>query len=178
MSCKDGAREPVVVFFFFLSFTEVDFVCHIQATSPCLHPFHLTEALEMITEQGYDSVFAVVRRHHFRWQEVNKACELPSPAATVHAHVWATGSTGETLNVPRCLPPLAGELTRPLNLDPLNRPRRQDWDGELCENGSFYFSTRHCIMNEGLLQVKWARGAVSAVSRERQTKKRHLLPRL
>nr|XP_040039123.1 N-acylneuraminate cytidylyltransferase A isoform X1 [Gasterosteus aculeatus aculeatus] len=98
---------------------EVDFVCHIQATSPCLHPFHLTEALEMITEQGYDSVFAVVRRHHFRWQEVNKA---------------------------------SGELTRPLNLDPLNRPRRQDWDGELCENGSFYFSTRHCIMNEGLLQ--------------------------
>ncbi|KAM8897269.1 N-acylneuraminate cytidylyltransferase A [Spinachia spinachia] len=98
---------------------EVDFVCHIQATSPCLHPFHLTEALGMVTEQGYDSVFAVVRRHHFRWQEVTNG----SP-----------------------------ELTRPLNLDPLNRPRRQDWDGELCENGSFYFSTRDCIMNKGLLQ--------------------------
>ncbi|KAL6118347.1 cmas [Pungitius sinensis] len=98
---------------------EVDVVCNIQATSPCLHPFHLTEALEMITEQGFDSVFSVVRRHHFRWQEVNKG----SP-----------------------------KLTRPLNLDPLNRPRRQDWAGELCENGSFYIATKHGIMNEALMQ--------------------------
>lgn len=98
---------------------EVDIVCHIQATSPCLHPFHLKGALRYITEQGCDSVFAVVRRHHFRWQEVKKG---------------------------------SGELTRPLNLDPTNRPRRQDWDGELCENGSFYFSTRNIIQNQGLLQ--------------------------
>lgn len=98
---------------------EVGIVCHIQATSPCLHPFHLKGALQYITEQGCDSVFAVVRRHHFRWQEVKKG---------------------------------SGELTRPLNLDPYNRPRRQDWDGELCENGSFYFSTRNIIQNQGLLQ--------------------------
>lgn len=98
---------------------EVDIVCHIQATSPCLHPFHLKGALQYITEQGCDSVFAVVRRHHFRWQEVKKS---------------------------------SGELTRPLNLDPYNRPRRQDWDGELCENGSFYFSTRDIIQKQGLLQ--------------------------
>lgn len=26
----------------------------------------------MITEEGYDSVFAVVRRHQFRWTEVKK----------------------------------------------------------------------------------------------------------
>lgn len=56
-------------------FTEVDVICNIQATSPCLHPFHLKEALEMITLHGYDSVFSVVRRHQFRWQEVKKGCK-------------------------------------------------------------------------------------------------------
>lgn len=98
---------------------EVDVVCNIQATAPCLHPFHLKGALQLITEQGYDSVFSVVRRHHFRWQEVKAD---------------------------------SGELTRPLNLDPSNRPRRQDWDGELCENGSFYFTHRELIEKHGLLQ--------------------------
>ncbi|KAM7366530.1 hypothetical protein PAMP_015965 [Pampus punctatissimus] len=98
---------------------EVDVICNIQATSPCLHPFHLKEALSLITEQGFDSVFAVVRRHQFRWQEVKKGSQ---------------------------------ELTKPFNLDPANRPRRQDWDGELCENGSFYFTTRDLIVNSGLLQ--------------------------
>lgn len=49
---------------------EVDVICNIQATSPCLHPHHLKEAVEMITKQNFDSVFAVVRRHHFRWEEV------------------------------------------------------------------------------------------------------------
>nr|XP_057922044.1 N-acylneuraminate cytidylyltransferase A [Doryrhamphus excisus] len=97
----------------------VDIVCNIQATSPCLHPFHVKEALELITLHGFDSVFSVVRRHQFRWQEVKK------------------GSC---------------DLTKALNLDPANRPRRQDWDGELCENGSLYFTTKELIMNQNLLQ--------------------------
>uniref|UniRef100_A0A8C2DDC2 N-acylneuraminate cytidylyltransferase n=1 Tax=Cyprinus carpio TaxID=7962 RepID=A0A8C2DDC2_CYPCA len=46
--------------------------CHIQATSPCLHPHHIREALQMITEPGCDYVFSVVRRHQFRWEEVDK----------------------------------------------------------------------------------------------------------
>ncbi|XP_071960678.1 N-acylneuraminate cytidylyltransferase-like [Antedon mediterranea] len=40
-----------------------------------------------------------------------------------------------------------GENTKPLNLDSKHRPRRQDWDGELVENGSFYFSRRNLLMN-------------------------------
>jgi len=32
------------------------------------------------------------------------------------------------------------------NYEPLSRPRRQDWDGELIENGAFYF-TRKAIMD-------------------------------
>ncbi|KAL6473571.1 hypothetical protein MHYP_G00171320 [Metynnis hypsauchen] len=96
---------------------DVDIICNIQATSPCLHPHHLKEALEMITEKGYDSVFSVVRRHHFRWREIKNGVRS----------------------------------TKPLNLDPAKRPRRQDWDGELCENGSFYFATKELI-DKGLLQ--------------------------
>lgn len=44
------------------------------------------------------------------------------------------------------------EVTEPLNLNPAKRPRRQDWDGELYENGSFYFAKRHLI-EMGYLQV-------------------------
>ncbi|XP_069028328.1 N-acylneuraminate cytidylyltransferase A [Embiotoca jacksoni] len=98
---------------------EVDVICNIQATSPCLHPFHVKEALEMITLQGFDSVFSVVRTHQFRWEEVKKGSE---------------------------------ELTKPFNLNPAKRPRRQDWAGELCENGSFYFTKRDLIVNKGLQQ--------------------------
>lgn len=54
---------------------EVGVVCNIQATAPCLNPFHLKEALEMITRHGFDSVFSVVRRHQFRWQEIKKGCK-------------------------------------------------------------------------------------------------------
>ncbi|XP_051547396.1 N-acylneuraminate cytidylyltransferase A-like [Myxocyprinus asiaticus] len=97
--------------------TDVGVICNIQATSPCLHPYHLKQSLELMTKQGFESVFSVVRRHHFRWQEVKK-----------------------------------GDIsTQPLNLDPAHRPRRQDWAGELCENGSFYFATKDLI-NRGLLQ--------------------------
>ena len=32
------------------------------------------------------------------------------------------------------------------NYDPLKRPRRQDWDGELVENGAFYMTTKECLM--------------------------------
>lgn len=31
---------------------------------------------------------------------------------------------------------------KPLNYDPAERPRRQDWKGELVENGAFYFTRR------------------------------------
>ncbi|XP_036431225.1 N-acylneuraminate cytidylyltransferase B, partial [Colossoma macropomum] len=97
---------------------EVDIVCHIQATSPCLHPYHIKEALQMITDEGYDSVFAVVRRHQFRWSEVKKE---------------------------------EGKNPTPLNLNTAKRPRRQDWPGEICENGSFYFTKRE-ILEKGLQQ--------------------------
>lgn len=40
---------------------------------------------------------------------------------------------------------LEGEPTRYVNIIPARRPRRQDWPGELYENGSFYFYTREAV---------------------------------
>lgn len=37
--------------------------------------------------------------------------------------------------------PVTGEA-RAVNYDPLNRPRRQDWSGELIENGAFYLTSK------------------------------------
>ncbi|XP_042596010.1 N-acylneuraminate cytidylyltransferase A-like [Cyprinus carpio] len=114
---KDSSSSLETIQEFSRIHPEVDVICNIQATSPCLHPTQLKEALEYITKKGCDSVFSVVRRHRFRWQEVKKD----------------------------------GQCTKALNLNPFHRPRRQDWAGELCENGSFYFATKELIQ-KGLLQ--------------------------
>jgi len=38
------------------------------------------------------------------------------------------------------------KYTRPLNFDPVHRPRRQDWAGEIVENGAFYmFLTKELL---------------------------------
>ncbi|XP_034532529.1 N-acylneuraminate cytidylyltransferase A [Notolabrus celidotus] len=116
---RDSSSSLETIQEFSRLYPEVDVICHIQATSPCLHPFHLKGALDLITEQGYDSVFAVVRRHQFRWKEVKRGSD---------------------------------DFTHPFNLDPLNRPRRQDWDGELCENGSFYFATKELLNDAKSMQ--------------------------
>lgn len=39
-----------------------------------------------------------------------------------------------------------------VNFDPKKRPRRQDWHGELIETGMFYFTRRHLIETDGILQ--------------------------
>ncbi|KAF1380877.1 hypothetical protein PFLUV_G00168590 [Perca fluviatilis] len=115
---KDASTSLETIREFLEQRKEVEVICNIQATAPCLHPFHVKAALKMITEEDFDSVFSVVRRHQFRWKEVKEG---------------------------------SGELTAPLNLDPAKRPRRQDWNGELVENGSFYFATRELVENN-LLQ--------------------------
>jgi len=39
-------------------------------------------------------------------------------------------------------------VARAVNYDPAKRPRRQDWDGELIENGAFYFTTKEVMERE------------------------------
>lgn len=47
---------------------------------------------------------------------------------------------------------LEGKNPTSPNIDVAHRPRRQDWPGELYENGSFYFYKRKDLEN-GLKQV-------------------------
>jgi len=50
------------------------------------------------------------------------------------------------------------------NFNPLHRPKRQDWKGDLLENGAFYFSTV-ALLRQGLIQggkISWVE--MSAVS--------------
>uniref|UniRef100_A0A8D2LCZ6 N-acylneuraminate cytidylyltransferase n=2 Tax=Varanus komodoensis TaxID=61221 RepID=A0A8D2LCZ6_VARKO len=115
---KDSSTSLDAIVEFLQYHDEVDIVGNIQATSPCLHPTDLIGVAKMIHEEGFDSVFSVVRRHQFRWSEIKKGV---------------------------C------DVTVPQNLNPAKRPRRQDWDGELYENGSFYFAKRPLI-ERGLLQ--------------------------
>ncbi|XP_060101899.1 N-acylneuraminate cytidylyltransferase [Heteronotia binoei] len=115
---KDSSTSLDAIVEFLQYHDEVDIVGNIQATSPCLHPTDLIRVAKMIREDGFDSVFSVVRRHQFRWSEIKKGV---------------------------C------EVTKPQNLNPAKRPRRQDWDGELYENGSFYFAKRSLI-DKGYLQ--------------------------
>ena len=39
-----------------------------------------------------------------------------------------------------------------LNFDPGHRPRRQDWKGDLVENGMLYFAKRHLVQHRKVLQ--------------------------
>ncbi|MFO7908454.1 MAG: hypothetical protein R6U42_00230, partial [Halomonas sp.] len=39
-----------------------------------------------------------------------------------------------------------GDCVKPLNYDPLKRPRRQDWGGYLIENGAFYITSRTALL--------------------------------
>jgi len=36
-------------------------------------------------------------------------------------------------------------IATPVNYDPLNRPRRQDWDGILIENGAFFITSKESL---------------------------------
>lgn len=40
----------------------------------------------------------------------------------------------------------------PINFKPEERPRRQDWKGELVENGMFYFAKTELILSKKAFQ--------------------------
>lgn len=40
-----------------------------------------------------------------------------------------------------------GKTTNPINYDPINRPRRQDFDGFLVENGAVYITSKKCLLH-------------------------------
>jgi len=55
-------------------------------------------------------------------------------AVRAHRFLWAVDESSGTASAK--------------NYDPLNRPRRQDWDGELIENGAFYMTKKAVLEKE------------------------------
>lgn len=82
----------------------------LQATSPLTTAEDLSAALELMDQDGFDSVLSVTHEFRFRWRRMSD------------------GVSAE-------------------NYDPQARPRRQDWDGELLENGAFYITTRRALLS-------------------------------
>ncbi|XP_045030767.1 N-acylneuraminate cytidylyltransferase A isoform X3 [Daphnia magna] len=104
---------------------EVDVVALIQCTSPFVRVAHLNEALAKMTSGCYDSVFSVTRSHSLRWTQLE-----PNETEVDVANT---------------------EEIRAVNFDPHCRPKRQDWNGDLVENGAFYLSSVQ-LLRRGLIQ--------------------------
>lgn len=108
--------------------SEIDAIGLVQATSPFVQPEYLIEAAHKLIHSKtsyYESVFSVTRTHHLRWS--------------------VESSSSKIVPVP---------TTKALNFKPSQRPRRQDWDGEMVENGMFYFTMRHVIVNRQVFQAE------------------------
>ncbi|CAL8088526.1 unnamed protein product [Orchesella dallaii] len=121
-TATDSATSIVAVLEFIASHPEVDAVGLVQATSPFVQPTYLKEAATLLQNQHYDSVFSVTRSHQLRWSRMENHVS--------NKHV----------------------ITKPLNFNPKSRPRRQEWEGEMVENGMFYFTLRHVLVNYQVFQ--------------------------
>ncbi|ODN03099.1 N-acylneuraminate cytidylyltransferase [Orchesella cincta] len=122
-TATDSATSIVAVLEFLSSHPEIDAVGLVQATSPFVQPSYLKEAATLLHDQHYDSVFSVTRSHQLRWSLIENHSNLKH------------------------------ETTKPLNFNPKSRPRRQDWEGEMVENGMFYFTLRHLLINYQVFQT-------------------------
>uniref|UniRef100_A0A182Y8Q1 Uncharacterized protein n=1 Tax=Anopheles stephensi TaxID=30069 RepID=A0A182Y8Q1_ANOST len=107
---------------------EINHFALIQCTSPLLRADYLMQAA-----------------HQVRAFTDNAMGMMPSCAFSVVRSYKLRWRIADTLN---------GRL-QAINFDPMARPRRQDWDGELVEAGMFYFSQRQLVMDMGIFQSEW-----------------------
>lgn len=131
----------------------------------------LAEAYRLMVEEDYDSVFSVCRQKKFRWSESESqkmttsssrsstaalapSCDQFPPSSMAHNRGHHCPPSALPSAVSAVAAPTAQPScnTRPLNFDPVRRPRRQDWKGDLVENGMFYFAKRQLLETQGLLQ--------------------------
>lgn len=95
---------------FLQSRSDIWAVAHFQCTFPAQQPKQIFQAVQMLKQGSYDSVFGASRSHKFRWSAMDSS----------------------KFTVP---------TSAPLNFNPANRPRRQDWQGEIVETGAYYMFT-------------------------------------
>ena len=97
---QEGYRD------FLQSRSDIWAVAHFQCTFPAQQPLQIRQAVHMLKQGHYDSVFGASRSHKFRWSPLEPS-NFATPTSTA------------------------------LNFNPANRPRRQDWEGEIVETGAY-----------------------------------------
>ncbi len=109
-ACDTASTESVMLEYIqYAQLPKENIFMLVQATSPLTEDIHFTEALQMYSKGGYDSILTCVRNYRFFWNE--------------------NGSS--------------------MNYDYMNRPRRQNFQGTLMENGAFYINTVGNILKSG-----------------------------
>lgn len=88
----------------------------IQATSPMLKTEHIEGMYETFLKEGSDSMFTGVLEKQFHWR-----------------------ATHIDMNI--CLQQVGQSSVVPVNYDYRNRPRRQDFEGLIAENGACYINS-------------------------------------
>jgi len=104
---------------------DYDYLVVIQCTSPLLTADDLNFGVTKCLSGRYDSLVSVVRQHRFVWRE--EICN----ACPVDYKQFDTWSNREAM---------------PVNHEVYYRPRRQDWEGMLVENGAFIIRERKSFL--------------------------------
>jgi CMP-N-acetylneuraminic acid synthetase len=109
---------------------DYDHLVVIQCTSPMLKAVDIGFGVAKHLGGKYESMVSVVRQHKFVWREdYGGAC--PVDYKQFRTERWAD------------------RIACPVNHKLLERPRRQDWDGMLVENGAFIIRERRSFMKTG-----------------------------
>lgn len=109
-ACDTASTESVMLEYINYAQLSIDDIFMlVQATSPLTETTHFTEALNMYSNDEYDSIITCVRNYRFFWNEDGTS----------------------------------------MNYDYTNRPRRQNFNGMLMENGAFYINKVGHILSNG-----------------------------
>ena len=99
----------------------------IQATSPMLKTEHIDGMFESFVNSGADSMFTGVLERQFHW-------------CATHVDILPNQNCDDKLDL--------FPLVKPVNYDYRNRPRRQDFEGLIAENGACYINSVGNILRD------------------------------
>lgn len=134
-AARDESTSLEAVIEFLNGHRHVHNIALVQCTSVFIREKYLELAVAHFRNPSVDCVFAATRSRNQK--SVNLECHCIVFICRSWKLRWQQVNSNEL---------------RPINFDTRDRPRRQDWDGELLETGMFYFARRRLIETHGLLQ--------------------------
>ena len=122
----DSSTESVMVEYISKSnLAAEDYFFLIQATSPMLKSEHIGGMFKSFLESGADSMFTGVLEKQFHWRKIEKS---DMQEAEEKSRNFNEGKGQYS-------------LIKPVNYDYRNRPRRQEFEGLIAENGACYINS-------------------------------------